>query len=134
MTDQPERPGPRPEAREADVAAAVCTHPAVLRLDGGPFGSIASYLPGHRLAGVRIGRGDEPTEVAVVVRIGHPFPALAEEIAGRVRSVLGPVPVEVTFSDVGAAETPPPGAGAPPPPGADPGAGGPAGGDRTGLA
>ncbi|MDN5919247.1 MAG: hypothetical protein L0I76_29830 [Pseudonocardia sp.] len=104
MSDQPARAADRSAARAADVAAAVLGHPAVIRLDGGPFGSIASYLPGRRLAGVRVGTGEEPTEVAVVVRLGHPFPGLADEIAGRVRSVLGPVGVEVTFSDVGAAD------------------------------
>ena len=108
VTDRPAHASARPadgaDSRAADVAAAVVGHPAVIRLDGGPFGSIASYLPGRRLAGVRVGVGGEPTHVAVVVRVGHPVPALADEIAGRVRSVLGPVGVEVTFSDVGAAD------------------------------
>lgn len=88
-------------ADPAAVADAVLAHPSVLRLDGGPFGAVASHLPGRRLPGVRIGTGAEPTEVAVVVGLGVPFSRLADEIAGRVRSVLGPVPVEVTFSDVG---------------------------------
>lgn len=86
----------------AAVADAVLAHPLVLRLDGGPFGVVASYLPGARLPGVRIGTGDEATEVAVVVALGVPFARLADEIAARVRAVLGPVPVDVTFSDVGA--------------------------------
>jgi hypothetical protein len=90
------------------VAEAVLAHPSVLRLDGGPFGSIASHLPGRRLPGVRIGAGDEATEVAVVVALGVPFGRLADEIAVRVRTVLGPVPVDVTFSDVGAAAEEPP--------------------------
>lgn len=106
MTDRPDSPAARPGARASEVADAVLGHPAVIRLDGGPFGSIASHLPGQRLAGVRIGQGDEPAEVAVVVRIGHPFAELADEIATRVRSVLGPVRVEVTFSDVGASDAP----------------------------
>jgi hypothetical protein len=97
----------------AAVADAVLAHPSVLRLDGGPFGVVASHLPGRRLPGVRIGVGDEPTEVAVVVALGTPFDRLADEIAGRVRAVLGPVPVDVTFSDVGAAAVEPP---APPAP------------------
>jgi hypothetical protein len=50
--------------------------------------------------GVRIGVGDEPVELAVVVRLGTPLPQLAEELAGLVRGLLGPVPVEVTFADV----------------------------------
>lgn len=95
---QPGTSAPR-ETAEA-VAAAVLAHPEVERLDGGPFGAVASYLPGHRLLGVRVGGPGEPTEVAVVVRFGTPLPALADEVAARVRAVLGPVPVDVTFADV----------------------------------
>ena len=85
----------------AEVAGAVLAHPAVARLDGGPFGTVASYLPGRRrLVGVRIGAGDEPVELAVVVRLGTPLPQLAEELGGVVRGLLGPVAVEVTFADV----------------------------------
>ena len=89
-----------PADRAEEVAAAVLAHPAVARLDGGPFGTVASHLPGRRVAGVRIGDGDEPVELAVVVRLGTPLPQLAEELAGLVRGLLGPVPVEVTFADV----------------------------------
>ena len=86
--------------RAAEVAAAVLGHPSVARLDGGPFGTVASHLPGRRVVGVRIGDGDEPVELAVVVRLGTPLPQLAEELAGLVRGLIGPVPVEVTFADV----------------------------------
>lgn len=95
------------------MADAVLAHPSVLALDGGPFGVIASHLPGRRLPGVRIGVGHEPTEVAVVVALGVPFDRLADEIAELVRAVLGPVPVDVTFSDVGAAPDEPPAPTAP---------------------
>jgi hypothetical protein len=93
-------PGDRPEQAE-EVAAAVLAHPAVARLDGGPFGTVVSYLPGRRrVLGVRIGVGDEPVELAVVVRLGRPLPRLADELGRVVRGLLGPVPVEVTFADV----------------------------------
>ncbi|MFP5022188.1 hypothetical protein [Pseudonocardia phyllosphaerae] len=124
----PPRPGPE------DVAAAVLAHPSVLRLDGGPFGVIASYVPGRRIQGVRLGAydgadtGDSgardsgvqdpgaqdpgarhgepdggPVEVAVVVTLGRPFAEIADEVAARVRDVLGApaAPVEVTVADVG---------------------------------
>jgi hypothetical protein len=84
----------------ATVAAAVLAHPAVVRLDGGPFGTVASYLPGRRLLGVRVGEGSEPAEVGVVVRLGTPLPQLADELGAVVRGVLGAVAVEVTFADV----------------------------------
>lgn len=95
-------PDPTPPAGPAArVAAAVLAHHAVARLDGGPFGTVASHLPGRRrILGVRLGAGGEPTQVAVVARFGVPLARLADEVAAAVRSVLGPVPVEVTFSDV----------------------------------
>jgi hypothetical protein len=78
----------------------VRAHPGVARLDAGPFGTVASLLPGRRVAGVRIGAGDEPVELAVVARYGTPLPRLAAELGGVVRGMLGPVGVDVTFSDV----------------------------------
>jgi hypothetical protein len=92
--------------RAAELAAAVLAHPGVERLDGGPFGTVASYLVGERVVGVRIGTGGEPVELAVVARLGTPatqatsLPRLAEELGAVVRGLLGPVAVEITFSDV----------------------------------
>lgn len=83
------------------IAAAVLAHPAVARLDGGPFGTVASHLPGRRrVLGVRVGVGDEPVEIAVVALLGTPLPRLADELGAIVRVLLGPVEVEVTVSDV----------------------------------
>lgn len=114
MTDAP---ADRAADLAAEVAAAVLAHPAVARLDGGPFGTVASYLPGgRRLHGVRIGAGDEPVELAVVVRLGTPLPQLADELGGVVRGLLGPVPVDVTFADVVSEPAPArPGSGQPDP-------------------
>ncbi|WP_308190936.1 hypothetical protein [Pseudonocardia terrae] len=105
MSDQPPAP-PLPER----VAAAVLSHPAVARLDGGPFGSVASYLPGRRVIGVRADEPDEahggsaagPVEVSVVVRwpAGVSLPVLAGEIAALVRDVAGERPVDVTVADL----------------------------------
>ncbi|GAA3092463.1 hypothetical protein GCM10010464_65110 [Pseudonocardia yunnanensis] len=89
--------------RAAELAAAVLAHPGVESLDGGPFGTVASYLVGERVVGVRIGTGGEPVELAVVARLGAPatpLPRLAEELGAVVRGLLGPVAVEITFSDV----------------------------------
>jgi hypothetical protein len=89
--------------RAAQLAAAVLAHPGVESLDGGPFGTVASYLVGERVVGVRIGIGAEPVELAVVARLGTPatsLPRLAEELGAVVRGLLGPVAVEITFSDV----------------------------------
>ena len=84
----------------AELAAAVLAHPGVARLDGGPFGTVASFLPGRRVDGVRIGVGAEPVELAVVARLGTPLPQLAAELGAIVHRVCGPVAIEVTFSDV----------------------------------
>lgn len=106
--------GPESPTDAARVAAAVLAHPAVARLDGGPFGTIASYLPGRlRVLGVRIGVGDEPVEIAVVARLGTLLPRLADELAAAVRAVLGPVRVDVTVSDVAPVVAGAPGPGAP---------------------
>jgi hypothetical protein len=102
-------PDTAPDARVAAVAAAVLAHPAVVRLDGGPFGTVASFLPGRRrIDGVRIGVGAEPVELAVVARLGTPLPRLADELGAAVRALLGPVVVEVTVADVAPAELPGP--------------------------
>lgn len=88
-------------------------NPAVARLDGGPFGSVATYLPGRRVVGVRVGAGG--VELAVVARLGTLLPQLAEELGALVRGLLGPLPVDVTVSDVvGALPATPPAPPAPP--------------------
>ena len=102
------------------VADAVLSHPAVVRLDGGPFGTVASHLPGRRVVGVRLGLAPEPVEVAVVVRWpwAVSLPAGADEIGAVVRGVLGEREVAVTVADVevtgGAGAARPAGTPAPP--------------------
>ncbi|MFC5996797.1 hypothetical protein ACFQE5_21550 [Pseudonocardia hispaniensis] len=91
------------------VAAAVLGHRGVVRLDGGPYGTVASYLPGRRrVLGVQVGAGS--AHVGVVVRPGVALPRLSDEIGALVRDVLGPVAVEVTFFDIAedAPTVPPP--------------------------
>ncbi|MDT7651627.1 MAG: hypothetical protein QOI36_3033 [Pseudonocardiales bacterium] len=98
-------PGRPAEIEAAELAAAVLAHPGVESLDGGPFGTVASYLVGGRILGVRIGLAGEPVELAVVARLGIPLPRLAEELGAVVRRLLGPVALDVTFCDVVAAPT-----------------------------
>ena len=84
------------------VAAAVLAHPGVVRLSGGSCGTVASYLPGRRLLGVRLPlRAGDPVEIAVVTRLGVALPALAAELGEVVVAALGlPVAVDVTVTDV----------------------------------
>ncbi|MEU4742156.1 hypothetical protein AB0G02_17075 [Actinosynnema sp. NPDC023658] len=76
-----------------DVEAAVLAHPDVARLDG----VIASYLPGRRVDGVRVG---ERVEVAVVLRSGRPVGEVVPELRARVARVAGPGPVDVVVADL----------------------------------
>jgi hypothetical protein len=83
----------------------VLAHPGVARLSGGAFGTVASYLPGRRVVGVRLPLDDgDPVQIAVVARMGVPLPRLADELGAAVAAVLGPVAVDVTVADVEATE------------------------------
>ncbi|WP_367130491.1 hypothetical protein [Saccharothrix sp. HUAS TT1] len=76
-----------------DVEAAVLAHPDVTRLDG----AIASYLPGRRVVGVRVGAR---VEVAVVLRPDRPIGEVVPELRAEVARVAGPVPVDVVVADL----------------------------------
>ncbi|SDP54852.1 hypothetical protein SAMN04487905_105148 [Actinopolyspora xinjiangensis] len=83
------------------IAAAVLEHPCVARLDGGEHGTVATYLPGRRVTGVRTGADTEgPTEVCVVLLPRRPLPDLVAEIRERVREVTGEARTDVTVADV----------------------------------
>jgi DNA-binding transcriptional LysR family regulator len=82
------------------VAAAVAAHPAVARLDGGVFGAVATYLPGRRLVGVRIGEGDEPVEIAVVLHPDRPIPDVVRALRRDVSRMCGGAAVDITVSDL----------------------------------
>ncbi|MGH3937164.1 MAG: hypothetical protein ACRDTG_00795 [Pseudonocardiaceae bacterium] len=98
----PRRPAEQPDFGElADaVAAVVRAHPAVVDLDGGPFGVVASYLPGRRVVGVRVGEPGEPVEISVVVRLGIPLPLLVAELRRVITEVTGTRVIDVTINDV----------------------------------
>lgn len=91
---------PEPGQLADAVAAAVRAHPAVAGLDGGPFGTIACYLPGRRVVGVRIGEPGEPVQVSVVARLGIPLPQLATELRRTVAAVTGSRVIDLTINDV----------------------------------
>lgn len=99
--------GHEPMARPTDtdalaelVAAVVTANPAVARLDGGVFGTVATHLPGRRLVGVRIGRGDEPVELGVVLHLGRPIPDVLTALRREVSALCGGAAVDITVSDV----------------------------------
>lgn len=93
-------PRPEPDARAVAGAATAC--PGVRGLVGGSPVEVATYLPGERVLGVRVGPG-----WAEVHLVGEYGVSLAET-AGRVREAIqravpdpaGPVAVDVVFEDV----------------------------------
>ena len=82
------------------VADAVLSHPDVVRLSGGTFGSITTYLPGRRLVGVALGEGDEPTRIGVVLRLGARVHATADALRLLVAAETGARRVDVVVADV----------------------------------
>lgn len=83
------------------VAAAVLEVPGVSGLHGGVLGEVATYLPGRRVAGVRL--TDEATDVHVVLAWGAPVAATADAVRATVRGVV-PGAVHVTVEDVAGPE------------------------------
>ncbi len=94
-------PGARPSEGEFDradlVAATVLAVDGVVGLHGGMFGEAATYLPGRKVAGVRI--SEDGAQVHLTVGYGRPVHPLAE----AVRRAVAPMvtgPVDVVVEDV----------------------------------
>ena len=87
-----------PEEPAERLAAAVSTVPGVAALHPGMFGEVGTYLPGRRVAGIRI------TETAVDVHIVVVFGVAVRDTAAAVRSTVSAlhpgVAVNVTVEDV----------------------------------
>lgn len=91
---------PDPGQLAEAIAAVVRAHPAVVDLDGGPFGAVASYLPGRRVVGVRVGELSDPVEISLIARLGSPLPQLATELRRVIRAVTGTRSIDVIVNDV----------------------------------
>ena len=92
--------GASEEVREdlADqVAEAVLSVPGVHALHGGVLGEVATYLPGRRVAGVRLLEG--VTQVHLVLDWDAPMSATIDEVRERV-SALVPGVVHLAVEDV----------------------------------
>jgi hypothetical protein len=85
------------------IAELVTAHPAVVRLDAGPWNAVATWVPGRRLVGVRVPGPDAggAVEVAVVLRLDRPLPEVVGELRAAV-ATLTPRPVDLTVADVDA--------------------------------
>ena len=80
-----------------DIAALVLAVPDVVRLHAGRFGEVATYLPGRRVTGVRL--GDDTVEVHVVVAARAPIRETAQLIHAAVATLIA-TPVHVYVEDV----------------------------------
>ncbi|OZD07383.1 hypothetical protein CH275_08635 [Rhodococcus sp. 06-235-1A] len=83
--------------KSEDIADAVTAIDGVVGLHGGMFGEAATYLPGRRIAGVRI--GEDGTEVHVTLEFGVAVRETAEAVR-RTVSAMVDGPVHVTVEDI----------------------------------
>jgi hypothetical protein len=78
------------------VARAVLACPGVVELHGGSPGEVATYLPGRRLVGLRV--GNSTIDVQVRAAWGVPAPQIAAEIRAAVAPLAGGRSVDVTIA------------------------------------
>jgi len=95
---------PAPAALADAIAQRVLDHPAVARLHGGPFGTVASYLPGRRVVGVRVDETDGSVDLSVVLWVGVPLRQAVADLRRVVVEIAGPVIVNVTVADLHSVE------------------------------
>ena len=86
------------------VAAAVRACAGVADLSGGRIGEVATYLPGRRVAGIRV--RDDAVEVHVTVPYGPSVDEVAGQVRRAVRPLVGQRAVDVGMDDI-ALEPPP---------------------------
>lgn len=109
LTPEPPTPEPQPvadplglldEQFAESVARVVLAHPAVVELDAGQFGTVASYLVGRKVLGVRASEPGESVELSVVLLLGCRIPDVVAELRAAVSELAGDVAVHVTVSDL----------------------------------
>ena len=86
--------GPDAEA----IAEAVRALPSVAALGGGSVTDVATFLPGRRVVGVRI--GEETVEVHVTARYGVPLHDLADSVRAAAALHAAGRPVDVTIENI----------------------------------
>lgn len=92
-----------PTDSNAEGTTADAVRTVVLQVSGvadlhpGQFGEVATYLPGRRVAGVRV--HDDRTEVHIVLRWRAPAQATAAAVAAAVAAITGTA-VYVHIQDV----------------------------------
>jgi len=80
--------GPEPQEDADRIRAVALAVPGVAGLHGGSPAEAATYLPGRRVAGVRV-TGDGTAEVHVVLTLDVPVLATAARVRDAVAAVVG---------------------------------------------
>ena len=80
------------------LAAAVRSCPAVDDLDGGPLGTVATYLPGRRVPGIRIGA--DRASIQVRGKWDVPIRELAGQVLAAVAPLTGGRTIDIFVADV----------------------------------
>ncbi len=88
---------PAPEDDAERIAAVVTAVEGVVGLHGGMFGEVATYLPGRRVPGIRVGadRVDVHVSLALDAPVRQTATAIQRAVAG-----LTALPVDVTVEDL----------------------------------
>ncbi len=79
------------------VAAAVLAVPGVVDLHSGPFGEVATYLPGRRVHGISL--RDDAADVHVVLAWDSSVRETAEAVRAAVSRLVA-TPVNITVEDL----------------------------------
>ena len=90
-------PEDAPQSLADRVAAAALSVPGVHDLHGGVLGEVATYLPGRRVAGVRL--LDGVTQVHLVLEWDAPMSATIDDVRSRVAAIV-PGVVHLAIEDV----------------------------------
>ena len=101
MTTVPDPGAPpvtEPPSPAEAIAAAVRRIPSVAVLGGGTVTQTATFLPGRRVVGVRV--GEDVVEVHVTARYGASLPDLGDEVREAVATVTPGLRVDVFVDDL----------------------------------
>jgi len=86
-------------AVDADaVASAALACDSVADLSAGSVEEVATYLPGHRVKGIRV--RDDVVEVHVVAKWGVPLPDVGRQVQAAVGALVGGRSIVVAIEDV----------------------------------
>jgi hypothetical protein len=83
-----------------DIEAAVLGCPGVAALGSGTIGELATYLPGRRVAGIRV--GPELVELEICAAWGPSAQEIARQIWEALAELVTDRPIEIVITDIAA--------------------------------